>query len=163
MPVTVLDSTLAFRIPLATPADVDPMTGEVLVTPANLGASGGAGEFTDLAVSGDAQVSGTLQVDGAVTFNGTLAATSGPTSLRSVAVSQGATVGTTLGVTGNVTAGADVAVTGAVSCDDLTATGVITAPNLQVFADNAAALLGGLTPGVMYRTATGQAMVVFTP
>jgi hypothetical protein len=36
-------------------------------------------------------------------------------------------------------------------------------PNQKIFADNAAALTGGLVPDQTYRTATGQLMVVFKP
>jgi hypothetical protein len=39
--------------------------------------------------------------------------------------------------------------------------GDIEAPNMAIFADNAAALAGGLAVGTFYRTSTGQLMIVF--
>lgn len=37
----------------------------------------------------------------------------------------------------------------------------LTLPLLPVYANNAAALVGGLVAGALYRTATGQVMVTF--
>lgn len=36
-------------------------------------------------------------------------------------------------------------------------------PNLEVFADNASAIAGGIPTGYMYRTATGETRMVYTP
>lgn len=41
--------------------------------------------------------------------------------------------------------------------------GPVVLPNLPVYADNTAALAGGLTAGRVYRTATGVVMIVYTP
>jgi hypothetical protein len=38
-----------------------------------------------------------------------------------------------------------------------------TAKNLPTYANNAAAISGGLSEGSMYKTATGAVMVVYTP
>jgi hypothetical protein len=38
-----------------------------------------------------------------------------------------------------------------------------TAKNLPTYANNAAAIAGGLATGSLYRTATGVVMVVYTP
>ena len=44
--------------------------------------------------------------------------------------------------------------------DNPTFTGTVTAPT-QMYADNAAAIAGGMTVGQMYRTSTGQLMIVY--
>lgn len=131
-----------------------------------------------LTLSGDAEVGGTLEVTGAttaaaiscttlaasgavtcattlgVTGASTLAAVACTTLNASglVAAAAAVTVGTTLGVTGASTLAA-------VGCTTLSTSGTVSMV-LPTYADNAAALLGGLVATNLYKTATGEVRIV---
>ena len=47
--------------------------------------------------------------------------------------------------------------------DDLVVTGAVSVGGISTYADNAAAILGGLSAGDVYMTATGQLMITYTP
>lgn len=168
MSVTVLDGQTPFVLPLTIPAEV--VNGVIQLTPESIGTSGGgAGAFTNVSASGTLSVTGISSLAGNVSVGGgrfAVTAASGNTSilgtltvasastLGSLAVTTTATVGTTLSVTGAVTAGAALTVTGV-----LTANGGITSV-LPTYANNAAAILGGLVANQEYKTATGERRIV---
>jgi hypothetical protein len=127
MSVDKIDSTVAYRLELGSPAEVDPNTGTVILTTENLLESGVPASFTDLTVTGDlvagdATFSGVVEVGDGILVNG----------------------GTTISTSGIVAKG-------------------VTELTTDVYATNAAAITGGLTPGQVYRTALGVLMVVYTP
>lgn len=107
----------------------------------------GAVAASSLAVSGNATVGGTLGVTGATTLGSTLAVTG------AVSLTAGITVGTNAGITGNATVGGTLGVTGKATL----AGGA--AATLPEYADNAAALGGGLVAGDIYKTATGEVRI----
>lgn len=139
MPVTVLDGRSPFRLTLASPAEVD-SSGAVILTPANLVES--AGEFATITTTGDVTVGGVLAVTGDAEFSngvnvaGTLSAPSGTTAVRALAAEQGVTAGGLLTASGGVLA------------------------TLPTYADNAAAVAGGLATNRLYKTATGEVRIV---
>lgn len=137
MAVDTLTSRDLFRLTLATPATVDPLSGEVALTTANLGGSGGVGSFTTLTASGNATIGGDASI-------GDDLLVAGDSTLTGAAA-----------VGGALTAGSILVRTDFAVDQD----GFITMI-LPVFADNAAALLGGLVVGNVYRTATGELRIV---
>ena len=66
-----------------------------------------------------------------------------------------------VGIGTSINAGFKLEVSGTVKITGRTTTETISITALPVYADNAAALSGGLTANMVYRTATGQLMIVF--
>lgn len=179
MAVTSINSTQAWRLDLTGEAQVDTNTGEIALTVANFGPGGGtAGAFATLAVSGastlNATTCTTLAASGAVTVGTTLGVTgattlaaascttlasSGLATLNSLAVTAGATVGTTLNVVGNTTLTNLTVGLGRTILNGEEFFGVNIA-GIQTFANNAAALAGGLEVDDVYKTATGELRIV---
>lgn len=128
--------------------------------------AGGAGLFTTLDATGAVSFDTTLAVAGASTLAAvscTTLAASGASTLAAVscttlspsgllAAAAAVTVGTTLGVTGASTLAG-------VGCTTLSTSGVVSMV-LATYADNAAALLGGLVATNLYKTATGEVRIV---
>lgn len=145
---------------------------------------GGPGSFTTLGASSTLTVGGTstlqalscttLAASGAATFSSTLGVTGDfavDTNKFTVAAATGNTaVGGTLAVTGALTATAGIVAGGDSVMGGLTvgAASVIVVDNntnrlsftIPTFADNAAALAGGLAVDNVYKTATGEQRIV---
>lgn len=117
---------------------------------------------TTLATSGATTVGTTLGVTGATTLAAascTTLASSGLATLNSLAVTAGATVGTTLNVVGNTTLTNLTVGLGRTILNGEEFFGVNIA-GIQTFANNAAALAGGLEVDDVYKTATGELRIV---
>lgn len=148
--VSTLNSTQAWRMDLSGGADIDPLSGQIHLTPANFMTTDEPGAFTSLTVVT------TIEAGGDVAVGGDLAVT-GAIEVGESVTCDGLTVtGTTAGLVV-----ADLGVT--INGGGLIVAGGRTSIVTDVYPDNAAAIGGGLTPGQCYRTATGVVMTVFTP
>lgn len=177
MSVDTLTNRDLYRLTLATPATVEPLSGEIALTSANL-IGGASPSFTNLAATGTLTVGETSTLTGAVTMGGALTvttnltATGGTTACRTLTVSQTSTLtgavtitnlltangGITVGPGGTTSVGSDLfAVGNNLSISNLTN---VVSMVLPVYADNAAALLGGLVANNLYRTVTGEPRIV---
>lgn len=135
----------------------------VIVADLTTAPSGGPGSFTTLAASGATTLGSTLGVTGAVLLSSTLGVTGACTlaavGCTTLAASGAVTCGTTLGVTGAVTLSSTLGVTGASTLGALSTSGNVSMV-LPTFADNAAAVAGGLAVGRIYKTAAGAVLIV---
>lgn len=145
MSVDVLTSRDAFRLTLSSPATVDPLSGEIALTPTNLSPGGGAGSFTTLAASGATTLSGNLTV--------------GASKLTVVAASGNTVIAGTLSVIDQTSVTGFGAGPGNNRLTVDAVTGVISMV-LSPYADNAAALLGGLVATNLYYNSTTNAVSV---
>lgn len=148
--VTSLNSTQAWRMDLSGGATIDPLSGQIHLTPANFMTTGEPGVFSTLTVET------TIEAGGAVDVGGDLAVT-GAVEVGESVTCDGLTI---TGMTAGLVV-ADLGVT--INGGGLVVAGGRTSIVTDVYPDNTAAILGGLTPGQFYRTATGVVMTVFTP